>query len=89
MSDARKVIIFDAMVIANKADIKKSGTKNCLEFANNFMNIIYKQASRFKEVCVIFDHYDTDSLKNVTRKDRSKNLMLFITRWLIPPELRI
>ena len=71
MSDARKVIIFDAMAIVNKIDIKKSGIKNCLEFASNFMEIIDKQASGFQEVHVIFDRYDTDSLKNVTKKDRT------------------
>ena len=72
MSDARKVIIFDAMAIVNKIGIKKSGIKNCLEFASNFMDIIDKQASGFQELRVIFDRYDTDSLKNVTRKDRTK-----------------
>ena len=50
MSDARKVIIFDAMAIVNKFDIKNSGIKNCLEFASNFMDIIDKQASGFQEV---------------------------------------
>ena len=50
MSDARKVIIFDAMAIVNKIDIKNSGIKNCLEFASNFMDIIDKQASGFQEV---------------------------------------
>ena len=72
MSDARKVIIFDAMTIVNKIDIKNSGIENCLEFASNFMDIIDKQASGFQEVHVIFDRYDADSLKNVTRKDRTK-----------------
>ena len=72
MGDARKVIIFDAMAIVNKIDIKNSGIKNCLEFASNFMDIIDKQASGFQEVSVIFDRYDTDSLKNVTRKDGTK-----------------
>ena len=47
MSDVRKVIIFDAMAIVNKIDIKKNGMKNCLEFASNFMDIIDKQASGF------------------------------------------
>ena len=47
MSDARKVIIFDAMTIVNKIDIKKSDIKNCLEFASYFMNIIDKHASGF------------------------------------------
>ena len=50
MSDARKVIIFDVMAIADKIGIKKSGIKNCLEFASNFMDIIDKQASGFQEV---------------------------------------
>ena len=50
MSDARKVIIFDAMTIVNKIDIKNSGIENCLEFASNFMDIIDKQASGFQEV---------------------------------------
>ena len=72
MSDARKVIIFDAMTIVNKIDIKKSDIKNCLEFASNFMNIIDKHASGFQKVRIIFDRNDTDSLKNVTRKDRTK-----------------
>ena len=71
MSDARKVI-FDAMAIVNKIDIKKSGIKNFLEFASNFMDIIDKQASGFQEVSVIFDRYETDSLKNVTGKDCTK-----------------
>ena len=72
MSDARKVIIFDAMTIVNKIDIKNSGIENCLEFASNFMDIIDKQASGFQEVRIIFDCCDTDSLKNVTRKDCTK-----------------
>ena len=54
MSDARKVIIFDAMTIVNKIDIKNSGIENCLEFASNFMDIIDKQASGFQEVRIIF-----------------------------------
>ena len=72
ISDARKVIIFDTMAIANKTDIKKNDIKNCLEFASNFMDIIDKQASGFQEVRIIFDCCDTDSLKNVTRKDCTK-----------------
>ena len=51
------------------------GIKNRLEFASNFMDIIDKQASGFQEVHVIFDRYDTDSLKNVTREDRTKHFI--------------
>ena len=71
MRDARKVI-FDTMAIVDKTDIKKSGIKNCLEFARNFMDIIDKQASGFQEVGVILDLYVTDSLKNVARKYHTK-----------------
>ena len=71
MRDAKKVI-FDAMAIVDKTDIKKSGIKNCLEFARNFMDIIDKEASGFQEVGAILDLYDTDSLKNVTRKYHTK-----------------
>ena len=39
------------------------------------MDIIDKQASGFQEVHVIFDRYDTDSLKNVTREDRTKHFI--------------
>ena len=60
------------MSIVNKIDIKKSGIKNRLEFVSNFMDIIDEQASGFQEVRIIFDRYDTDSLKNVTRKDRTE-----------------
>ena len=58
--------------MASKTDIKISGIKNCLQFASNFMDIIDKKASGFQEVRVIFDCYDTNSLKNVTRKYRTK-----------------
>ena len=44
ISDTRKVIIFDAIAITNKINIKKSSIKNCLEFLSNFMDIIDKQA---------------------------------------------
>ena len=37
-----EVIIFDAMAIINKIDIKNSGIKNCLEFASNIIDIIDK-----------------------------------------------
>ena len=60
------------MAIVDKTDIKKSGIKTCLEFARNFMDIIDKQASGFQEVGVNLDLYDTDSLKNVTRKYHTK-----------------
>ena len=60
------------MSIVNKINIKKSGIKNRLEFVSNFMDIIDEQASGFQEVRIIFDRYDTDSLKNVTRKDRTE-----------------
>ena len=63
MSDARNYNNFDAMAVVYKTDIKKSGIKNCCEFASNFMDTIDKQVSGFQEVWVIFDCYDTDSLK--------------------------
>ena len=63
MSDVRNYINFDAMAVVYKTDIKKSGIKNCLEFASNFMDNIDKQVSGFQEVRIIFDCHDPDSLK--------------------------
>ena len=63
MSDVRNYINFDAMAVVYKTDIKKSGIKNCWEFASNFMDTIDKQVSGFQEVRIIFDCHDTDSLK--------------------------
>ena len=77
------------MAIANKIDIKKSGIKNCFEFASTFMDIIDKQASGFQEVRVIFYRCDTDSLKTWLEKNVLSSLIMFIIRWLIPPESRI
>ena len=51
------------MAVVYKTDIKKSGIKNCCEFASNFMDTIDKQVAGFQEVWVIFYCYDTDSLK--------------------------
>ena len=50
MSDARNYNNFDAMAVVYKTDTKKSGIKNCCEFASNFMDTIDKQVSGFQEV---------------------------------------
>ena len=78
MSDVRNYINFDAMAVVYKTDIKKSGIKNCWEFAINFMDTIDKQVSGFQEVRIILTvmtliHW------NVTRKYRIKQLMFSIT----------
>ena len=73
-NESKKVIIIDGMAIVNKIDIKKSNIDNCLTFAINFVNIIQRLSSEFQEARVIFDRYDANSLKNLTRKSRTKNL---------------
>ena len=66
-SESRKIIIFDAMAIVNKTDIKAESLENRDEFASKFCEIINFQGRGFDEVRIIFDHYDVKSLNSNTR----------------------
>lgn len=70
----RKVIIFDGMAIVNRINIKKQKITNCAEFADQFINIIKREASGFDEVRVVFDRYKEKSLKANTRAKRTKGV---------------
>ena len=63
-SKSRKVIIFNAMAIVNKIDIKAESLENCDEFAPKFCEITNFQGKGFDKVRIIFDRYDGKSLKN-------------------------
>ena len=66
-SKSRKVIIFDAMAIVNKIDIKAESLENCDEFTFKFCEIINFQGRGFDEVRIIFELYDGKSLESNTR----------------------
>ena len=77
-SRTRKVIIFDGMAIVNKINIKKQKIKNCAEFAEQFVNIIKREASGFDELRIVFDWYEEKSLKANTRAKEPKAFLFSI-----------
>ena len=60
--------------LLTKISIKKRQIQNCSDFASCFINMINHQASDYDEVRVIFDRYETRSLKSITRANRTKGL---------------
>ena len=66
-----KVIIFDAMAIVIKINIKKSKIKSCADFAEMFVDRILDESFGYNEVRVIFGHYVEGSLKAQTRIGRT------------------
>ena len=66
-----KFIIFDAMAIVSKINIKKSKIKLCADFAEVFADKILNESFGYNEVRVIFDHYIKGSLKAQTTIGRT------------------
>ena len=71
---ARKVIIFDGKAIVNRVNIRKQKIENCAEFAEQFVNIIKREASGFDELRIVFDRYEEKSLKANTRAKRTRGV---------------
>lgn len=63
------------MIGVNKIDIKAESIENCANIAFNFPKKINWYASKSKEVRVIFDKYDVESLKGNTRADQNKEIV--------------
>ena len=66
-----KVLIFDAMAIVNKINIKKSKITMCADFAEVFVDRILDESFGCNEGRVIFYHYVKGSLKTQTRIGRT------------------
>ena len=81
-----KVIIFDAMAIVNKINIKKSKIKSCTDFAEVFVDRILDESFRYKEVTVMFDRYDKGPLKEQTRIERTRG---YSTNYGVHDEIKI
>ena len=54
-SESRQVIIFDAMTIVNKIDVKAESIENCDECVSKFCEIINFEGRGFDGVRIIFD----------------------------------
>lgn len=68
--ETAKILIVDGMVIVNA--IKKTPDMNtCNDFAIAFLSVILHMAKDYDEVRLIFDRYDSLSLKSQTRKKRT------------------
>ena len=66
-SGARKAMIFDVMTVVNRINIKKSKMKMFGEFAEAFVNMIWREATGYDDIRVVFDRYIERSLKANTR----------------------
>ena len=66
-----KVIIFDAMAIVNKINIRKSKIKSCANLAEVFADRILDESFGYNEVRVIFDRYVKGLLKAQKRIRRT------------------
>ena len=73
-SNDKKVIIFNGMAVVNRISIKKMKLKTCRNFAEKFVEIIYDDSNGYDEIRIIFDLYESASLKNKTRATRTKGL---------------
>ena len=57
-----------------RVNIKKQKIKIAREFAEQFVNIIKREASGFDELRIVFDRYEEKSLKANTRAKRTKGV---------------
>ena len=77
------------MAIVNKINIANSQIINYDDFAKCFTDIITIETEDCGEFRVVYDRYDSPSLKNNTRSNRKKNFLLCIIKFLILPEYHI
>lgn len=66
-----RVIIIDGMALVNSI-IKTDQMRTCHDFAQSFISILSNLASNYNEVRLVFDTYLNTSLKEQTRKKRTK-----------------
>ena len=58
-----KIIIIDGMAVVNSV-VKTEKIKACADFANAFLSIVCNMAEDFDEVRLVFDRYNSTSLKS-------------------------
>ena len=70
-SSTRKIVVIDDMATINKINIATSWISNWEELAKCFIDMIHemKEYNKFR---VLFDRYDTKSLKNYAGLDQTK-----------------
>ena len=67
-------MIFDEMAIVNRISIKKRKMMNCLQFADQFIDIIRRDSYDVVEIRVVIDRYDDRSLKDEIQSERTKGI---------------